>query len=188
MKPETCHYAQGTCRQPKWADDHCMTQQALYLARSSGVKIGITRGGNHLTRWADQGASEAAVIGYFPSRLAVGLAEKAISSSGISDRTGWQKMLKNDIAETPFEDILEKVREVLSDEQKACLLDAPEYINLEYPHLDWPKKVKSIKLDKVPVYTGTLMAIKGQYLIFDSNEVFNMRAHSGYNINFSWED
>ena len=97
MKPETCHYAKGTCREPQWGESNCMRQHALYLARSSGVKIGITRGGNHLTRWADQGASEAGIIGLFPTRIDVGLAEKAISSSGISDRTGWQKMLKNEL-------------------------------------------------------------------------------------------
>ena len=188
MKPETCHYAKGTCRQPKWADEHCMTDQALYLARSSGVKIGITRGGNHLTRWADQGASEALVLGLFPNRLDVGKAEKAISSSGISDRTGWQKMLKHDVADTAFEPIIEQVHEILTDEQKQYLLETPQAIQLEYPHLQWPTKIKSVKLDKVPIYTATLIAIKGQYLIFDTNEVFNVRAHSGYNIAFSWED
>ena len=97
-------------------------------------------------------------------------------------------MLKHDVADTAFEPIIEQVHETLTDEQKQFLLETPQTIQLEYPHLQWPTKIKSVKLDKVPIYTATLIAIKGQYLIFDTNEVFNVRAHSGYNIAFSWED
>ena len=44
IKPEKCHYAEGTCRDNEWADDHCMQDHYVYLANSSGLKVGITRG------------------------------------------------------------------------------------------------------------------------------------------------
>ena len=94
-------------------------------------------------------------------------------------------MLKNEVVDTPFEPIIEKVREVLSDDQKQYLLESPKFVKIEYPHEQWPSKVKSLKLDKVPIFTGKLVAVKGQYLIFDSNEVLNIRSHSGYHISLS---
>ncbi len=185
MKPETCHFAEGTCREPKWAKQNCFMEQCLYLARSGSIKIGITRFNNQLVRWADQGASEAMVIGKFPNRFEVGKAEKSISDAGITDRTSWHKMLKNEITNQPFEEVLESVKEILNPEQKQCLLDTPKTITLDYPHLDWPKKVKSTRLDKTSEISGVLTAIKGQYLIFD-NQVINIRSHAGYDIDFKF--
>ena len=185
MKPETCHYAQGTCREPSWGEKYCMQDQTLYLSRSAGIKIGITRGGNHMTRWADQGAIEGMVIGTFKDRLDVGLAEKAISSGGIGDRTSWQKMLKNDVTDAPFDDVLEQAKSFLSETQLAKLVVEPQAIKIEYPHLEWPTKVKSLKFDKMPYFCDTLTAIKGQYLIF-GNQVINIRSHAGYRIDLSY--
>ena len=185
MKPETCHYAKGTCREPQWGEKHCFSDQTLYLSRSAGIKIGITRGGNHMTRWADQGAIEAMVIGTFSDRLDVGLAEKAISTGGIGDRTSWQKMLKNDVTDAPFDEVLEQAKSFLNEEQLNKLIPNPQAIKLEYPHLEWPKKVKSMKFDKMPYFSGTLTAIKGQYLIF-GDQVINIRSHAGYCVELNY--
>ena len=38
LKPETCHYFEGSCREPQWADEHCMQDHVVYLANSSGIK------------------------------------------------------------------------------------------------------------------------------------------------------
>jgi hypothetical protein len=62
MKPETCHYHLGTCREPDWAQSHCFRPHIVYLANSSGVKVGITRKTQIPTRWLDQGASQALPI------------------------------------------------------------------------------------------------------------------------------
>jgi len=53
MKPETCHFSQGTCREPEWAQQFCFTEHYVYLANSSGLKVGITRGNQVPTRWMD---------------------------------------------------------------------------------------------------------------------------------------
>ena len=55
MSPEKCHYEAGTCREPEWADQNCMTDHFVYLANSSGVKVGITRGNQIPTRWMIRG-------------------------------------------------------------------------------------------------------------------------------------
>src|SRR6478672_4318516 len=62
LKPETCHYDKGTCREPKWGEENCFKPHIIYLANSSGLKVGITRKTNVPYRWMDQGASEALPI------------------------------------------------------------------------------------------------------------------------------
>jgi hypothetical protein len=51
--------------------------------------------------------------------------------------------------------------------------------------LEYPEKVTSLKLDKIPVIEKKLMGIRGQYLIFEDNKVVNVRSHSGYRIKLS---
>ena len=50
VKPENCHFAQGTCREPEWGQQFCMTEHIVYLANSSGLKVGITRASQVPTR------------------------------------------------------------------------------------------------------------------------------------------
>src|SRR5687768_18592499 len=50
------------------------------------------------------------------------------------------------------------------------------------PVLQYPEKIKSVKLDSTPDITGRLIGIKGQYLIFEDGRVFNVRSHSGYRV------
>ena len=51
VRPETCHFDEGTCRDEAWAQEHCMQDHFVYLANSSGIKVGITRGSQIPTRW-----------------------------------------------------------------------------------------------------------------------------------------
>ena len=44
---------------------------------------------------------------------------------------------------------------------------------------EYPSKVVSHNLDKLPLLEGTLMGVKGQYLIFDT-AVINVRKYGGY--------
>jgi hypothetical protein len=96
MKPETCHYAAGTCREPVWGETYCMQTHYVYLANSSGIKVGITRQNQIPTRWIDQGAVQALPIFKVQSRHISGLVEVAIAKH-ISDKTSWQQMLKNNV-------------------------------------------------------------------------------------------
>src|SRR5690606_41791180 len=73
--PERCHYAQGTCREPAWGEQFCMTDHIVYLANSSGLKVGITRASQIPTRRIEQGASQAFPIQRVATRQEAGMGE-----------------------------------------------------------------------------------------------------------------
>ena len=151
----------------------------VYLALSSGAKVGVTRKTQIPTRWIDQGASEALVLLEVPNRYLAGLAEVALKKH-ISDKTSWQKMLKNDISPCG---LLEKRNELLPflpEEVKQYLVVSPEKYTINFPVKNYPSKVKSINLKKEPSFSGKLTGIKGQYLLFEDGRVFNVRSHEGF--------
>jgi len=61
-----------------------------------------------------------------------------------------------------------------------------DVIKIQYPILEFPTKIKSFNLDKVPLLQGKLEGIKGQYLIFDSG-VINIRKYSSYEVSLQTE-
>jgi hypothetical protein len=190
VKPELCHYDEGTCREPDWALEHCMQDHYVYLANSSGLKVGITRGSQIPTRWMDQGASQALPIFRTRNRHMAGLVE-VILKQHVNDRTDWRAMLKGepepvDLAATRDRLAAECDKELTElraerGEGAATLLPAEELVDIRYPVLEYPKKVSSFNLDKNPQVEGTLMGIKGQYLIFDTG-VINIRKYGGYEV------
>jgi hypothetical protein len=68
----------------------------VYLALSSEVKVGVTRGTQVPTRWIDQGAVQAIPILELPNRYLAGITEVALKNN-YADKTNWQKMLKNEV-------------------------------------------------------------------------------------------
>lgn len=192
MKPETCHYHEGTCRQPEWGEEFCMMEHYVYLANSSGIKVGITRGTQIPTRWIDQGASEALPIFKVSNRLLSGKLEMAIKEH-VSDRTDWRKMLKGspehvDLAAKRDELVKAAEKEIQKIEtefgkSEIELLDEKQ-IHINFPIENYPEKVKSLNFDKTPEIEGVLQGIKGQYLILDTG-VLNIRKFGGYLVEFS---
>lgn len=190
MKPETCHYAAGTCREPEWGEAFCMQDHIVYLANSSGIKVGITRINQVPTRWIDQGAGQALPIFRVQTRLQSGLVE-VIFKKHVSDRTDWRKMLKGQAEVQDLVAIRDQLMLECSDEiallqerfgYKAIVaVNEKTVINITYPVIQYPEKVKSLNLDKTPEVSGILQGIKGQYLIFDTG-VINIRKYTGYNI------
>ena len=189
MKPETCHFAAGTCREPAWGEANCFIPHYVYLANSSGIKVGITRGTQIPTRWMDQGAGQALPVFKVETRLQSGLLELALKQH-VSDRTDWRKMLKGDaepidlkaIRDDLFETCAVEVTEVKSLYGDNAITELDEsVIDIYYPVSQYPEKIKSLNFDKQPEIEGNLMGIKGQYLILDTG-VLNIRKFSGYNI------
>ncbi|MBD3610012.1 MAG: DUF2797 domain-containing protein [Gammaproteobacteria bacterium] len=194
VKPEQCHFEQGTCREPDWAQDHCMQDHYVYLANSSGLKVGITRGTQIPTRWMDQGASQAIPIYRTQTRLLAGLVE-VILKQHVNDKTDWRRMLKGmpepvDLAaererlNTEIAAELTKLRNE-QGEQSITFLPAEASVEINYPVLEYPTKVSSFNFDKQPLVEGTLLGIKGQYLIFDKG-VINIRKFGGYEVKASF--
>ena len=182
MKPETCHYHLGTCREPEWGLSNCFSPHIVYLANSSGPKVGITRASNMPGRWIDQGAISALPILKVNSRIDSGQIESALKPF-IADKTNWRKMLKNEVGSTDLleikNELLEKIPELINH-LKAKQLD-DEMLNINYPVLKYPTKIVSLNFDKTPSISGVLDGIKGQYLLLDSG-VLNMRKFSSYHI------
>lgn len=182
LKPETCHYDKGTCREPKWGEDHCMKPHVVYLANSSGLKVGITRRTQVPIRWIDQGATQALPILEVDKRLTSGLIE-VLFKKHIADKTDWRKMLKGPAEEINLLEWKDKLLKLLADDLKGhqyTVLNEPEY-KFDYPVTTYPEKVSSFNLDKVSEISAKLIGIKGQYLIFEGG-VLNVRAHTGYEV------
>ena len=151
----------------------------VYLANSSSIKVGVTRKSQVPTRWIDQGAHEAIEIVEVPNRYLAGITEVALKEF-VSDKTSWRKMLQNDIKDEDLVEWRNKLKSSIPDEAIDYFLDDREETNLEFPVLQYPEKVKSLNLSKTPSYKGVLKGIKGQYLIFEDNTVFNVRGSEGY--------
>lgn len=184
VKPELCHYHKGTCRDPKWGEEHCFQPHVVYLALSSNVKVGITRKSQVPTRWIDQGATQALAILEVKDRRAAGLIEVEIAKE-FSDRTDWRKMLKGELDEGDFDlpflrdQVYETFGDIIDDFDAEDI--ERDIVTINYPILESPKKVTSLSFDKKPHIEGVLLGIKGQYLILDCG-VLNMRKHQGYKI------
>jgi len=151
----------------------------VYLANSSNVKVGVTRKSHVPTRWIDQGAHEAIEIVEVPNRYLAGITEVALKDH-VGDKTNWRKMLTNTIDD---EDLLEwrnKLKKYIPEEAANYFISSNKETHLEFPVLRYPEKVKSLTLSKNPDYKGVLKGIKGQYLIFDDDTVFNVRGSEGY--------
>lgn len=190
MKPETCHYDAGTCREPKWGEDFCFQPHFVYLANSSGIKVGITRQTQIPTRWIDQGAIQALPVFKVQSRLISGLVEVIIAQH-VSDKTSWQKMLKNQVEIVDLkqkrDDLLAickseitEIKQRFGDKSIEFLTKALP-VDIKFPVLIYPQKIKSFNFDKTAEVSGVLQGIKGQYLLFDTG-VINIRKFSGYEV------
>lgn len=151
----------------------------VYLANSSNVKVGVTRKQQVPTRWIDQGAHEAIEFVEVPNRYLAGITEVALKAH-ISDKTNWRKMLTNDIEDVDLLAQKEKLSAFIPSEVASYYTQVgASETQLEFPVLRYPEKVKSLNLEKTKSYTGTLKGIKGQYLIFEDDTVFNIRANEG---------
>ncbi|MGK0412308.1 MAG: hypothetical protein ACJA1B_000499 [Polaribacter sp.] len=150
----------------------------VYLANSSNVKVGVTRKGQVPTRWIDQGAHEAIEIVETPNRYLAGITEVALKAH-VADKTNWRKMLKNDIEDVDLVVWREKLKAFIPEEAKQYFIETNSETTLNFPVHKYPEKPKSLNLIKTLKYTGKLVGIKGQYLIFDDETVFNIRSNEG---------
>jgi len=150
----------------------------VYLANSSNVKVGVTRKTQIPTRWIDQGAHEAIEIVEVPNRYLAGITEVALKEH-VSDITNWRKMLTNTLEDVDLMAWREKLKKYIPSEASEYFIGNNKETNLQFPVEKYPTKVKSLNLEKTPSYSGKLTGIKGQYLLFEDNTVFNVRNHEG---------
>lgn len=159
-----------------------MIPHYVYLAFSSGYKVGLTRKGRQMIRWVDQGASEAMLLAELPSRKYAGEMEMAIAKH-MADKTDWRKMLRGDkIPNQSIVEIRSQVVDALPEEYRSFLMSDTSIHTFRYPREEAAiLNLTSLSLDKLPKISGRLLGIKGQYLLLD-NGVFNVKKHSGYSV------
>ncbi|MDA1370145.1 MAG: DUF2797 domain-containing protein [Proteobacteria bacterium] len=193
IHPEKCHFDQGSCREPAWGEQYCMQDHIIYLANSSGLKVGITRATQVPTRWVDQGATQALAIMRVRSRLQSGTLE-VMFKQHVADKTNWREMVKGEATTLDMQqESVRLLKECEADIKELedrfgffaiSILNGVEPVSITYPVVQYPEKITSFNFDKEPKIQGTLLGIKGQYLIFD-NGVINLRRFSGYDIQLS---
>lgn len=186
VHPELSRIHEGIAlRDKEWEEAHHLQPHYVYLSRTSSVKVGVTRTINVPSRWIDQGASEAIILAQTPYRQLAGVIEVAMKHH-FDDKTNWQKMLRN---------VCDDTRSLVSHKDMALgnlpgelhefIFDEDAITRIQYPVLQFPEKIKSLKADTSPEIKGKLSGIKAQYLIFEGGQVFNIRAHAGYRVEIS---
>lgn len=180
VKPHLCHYE--TCREQEWGDSHCMIPTYVYLAKSSDIKVGITR--RLPGRWMEQGAVEAIAIAQVPNRKMAGDLELHLSQY-LKDKTNWRRMLKGEVVDTSILQVRAKVLDLVPEEFQEYVLPDETVRTFSYPVTGLPEKLTSHNLDKAPA-EGCLLGIKGNYLILDTG-VLNVRKFAGYSVSFEAE-
>lgn len=192
LKPHLCHFHKGTCREPAWGEKHCFANHVVYLSLTSSFKVGITRAHQFLTRWVDQGASQAAILASVPTRLKAGLLENELAKN-FNDKTNWRHLLTGQQISSEsfgieFSKLQALVRKQTLVAQQEIDLHPMKIQFLEYPVEKFLEKAKSINLDKTPFFEDKLVGIKGQYLLFENTGGLNMRKYQGYDITLELVD
>jgi len=180
IRPELCEAHLGKGRDPEWEEKNHNQAHVVYLAISSGIKVGVTRATQVPYRWIDQGAWKAVKIAETNNRYEAGMIEVDLKQYA-SDKTPWQRMLKNELAVDV--DVLETktlLQEKMNSDFSQFASKDDQIFELEYPVIRFPQKVKSHNLDKEPTLEGNLEGIKGQYLLFEGGIVINIRKYGGY--------
>ena len=187
LRPELCQAHEGIARDFAYAETHCLIDHYVYLSFTSNVKVGVTRHTQIPTRWIDQGALQAIKVAKTPNRYLAGCIEVDLKAH-FADKTNWRQMLSNDNVSVSLSEIKEEAAGLLDPEYHKFLVKDSAPVPLEYPGstADLPA-LRSISLDKDPVVQGQLVAIKGQYLIFEDGAALNVRKHDGYLIELSKE-
>jgi hypothetical protein len=186
IRPELCEAHIGKGRDPEWEETNHNKPHVVYLAFTDAVKVGVTRVDQIPTRWIDQGANKAIVLAETPYRRIAGEIEVAMKEH-FTDKTNWRTMLKGEVDDS-LEPVAEKEEalEVFPEEFEEFYSEDDTFYEFNYPVQEYPSKLNSINLEKMNEFEGRLVGIKGQYLLLSSNRVFNVRNHSGYQIELTY--
>ncbi len=191
IHPEKCRINEGHCSENDWAHAHCGQAHIVYLANSSSLKVGVTRQTQTPTRWIDQGASQALPIYRVTNRYQSGMIETCLKQF-VNDKTNWRKMLTKIPEPLDLSEEWAKLKQIAAQSLMTTIQAFPaedivelsnsEPVHLKYPVLDGhPISLNQLSFDKTPQISGTLLGIKGQYLLLNSG-LINIRKFSGYEV------
>lgn len=182
IRPELCEAHLGKGRDPEWENRNHFKPHFVYLAVTNAVKVGVTREDQIPTRWIDQGAHKGIIIAETPYRQLAGFIEVVLKEH-LSDKTNWQKMLKNE----PWggSDLVDEKKRILAlipEHFRQYAYANDEVVEIIYPVAEYPKKITSLNFEKMPLIEMELKGIRGQYFIFENGCVINIRSKSGYEV------
>jgi hypothetical protein len=186
LRPELCRAHTGIARDMNFAANHCLIDHFVYLSYTNETKVGVTRHTQIPTRWIDQGAMEAIKIACTPNRYTAGLIEVALKSY-YTDKTNWRKMLLERAVSVDL--IAEKAKAIshLPEELYKYAIGDKTVSHINYPVSKIAENIKSIDLEKNKQIADIMVGIKGQYLIFKSGYVINIRKYGGYLIRLTFQ-
>lgn len=172
-------------RDLEWEKEHQLQPHIVYLANSAGLKVGVTRAQQMPTRWMDQGATAAIVLAETENRYEAGMIEVALKEH-MSDKTPWQRMVKGE--DVSIDLVSEKAKAVnwVPEEFSKFISERNEITQIVYPVTEYPVKAKSVNLEKHGGVEDKLIGIRGQYLLFASGAVMNIRSHEGRHVTFDF--
>ncbi|MFH2095442.1 MAG: DUF2797 domain-containing protein [Bacteroidota bacterium] len=180
LRPELDQSHLGVSRDMEWAEKNSLIDHYVYLAISSGLKVGVTRHTQAITRWIDQGATNAIKLAITPNRYLAGTIEVELKKH-VPDKTNWRQMLTSDPdLGINLREEKQRVAGYLSEKLKKYVTDDNWITEIRYPVIKYPERVVPVNLEKQLSFSGTLTGIKGQYLIFENDNVLNIRKYNGY--------
>ena len=187
FKPELCTADLGLEeRDLAWEKEFQLAPHYIYLANSSGLKVGITRKTQKLIRWMDQGASQAILLAEVPNRRLSGLIEIELKKV-LSDKTNWRKMLSGIPPKLDLKEEKEKYTSLIPSDLNQFVIEDDTVTEITYPVIRYPSKISnknSLSFQKQSTIQAKLTGVKGQYLLLDNDRVFNVRKHEGYIIDY----
>lgn len=150
IRPELCRGHLGEGRDAAWEEENHNKTHTVYLALTSGYKVGVTKANNELTRWIDQGAWKCIVLATLPYRYLAGQLEVALKEH-LSDKTNWQRMLKGAmLLDGDLLQLKKDLKALMPEDLLTYYSDDDQIWELNYPVKNYPLKVKSII--KIVVY------------------------------------
>lgn len=186
VKPELCHYHAGTCREPEWGEANCLIEHVVYLANSTGLKVGVTGAHKLHERWGDQGAIAALVLARTTERREAGLLEAELRRRSVPDRTDWRALITGKQVEVDLRAVAKQMISMVSDQDRELIsatIDSEDVYEFRYPVQRYLKKPLLHRLESDGPLVGRLEGIRGQYLIIGEKAV-NIRKYQGYEVRF----
>jgi len=88
-------------------------------------------------------------------------------------------MLQNDCKDEDLVVWRDQLKKYIPAEVMPYFIENNQETQIHFPVLQYPEKPKSLSLEKEKKFSGKLVGIKGQYLIFEDETVFNIRGNEG---------
>ncbi len=155
VRPELCEAHLGRGRDVEWEEKHHNQPHLVYLAQTSGIKVGVTRKTQMPTRWIDQGARKCVVLAETPYRQLAGRIEIELKQY-VTDRTDWRKMLTDQRSDESIEARREELLSCLPPDLMQYALRKEESFEFSYPVQNFPDKVRTLNLEKVKTIKKSL--------------------------------